>query len=166
VAASVESAGADAVYFAGTALEAAAFLTQLRTIGVQSVFVTDGAADSTDFIRLAGAQVADGTFITCPCVDPEATPQGEIFAQGYEAAYGNEPGPFAVEGFDAANLILGAVAAGQTTPLGINSYLADHSFKGISKTIAFDSRGQVTSDVMSLMEVQNGALVYEGPLTP
>jgi branched-chain amino acid transport system substrate-binding protein len=165
VAAKIEDDGYEAVFVAGAVNEVAGLVQALRDSGSNALVVADGAADSSRLVKLAGPDAAQGAFIACGCADPSASPAGLSFVAGYRKEFGAPPGPFSVEGFEAANVVLSAIAAGQITSIGINKYLASHSFDGPTGVVAFDRDGQLIGPRVWLSQVQGDTIVNLGPLT-
>ena len=111
----IKAAGADAIAYGGYTNEAAPLLKQLRAGGVTAKFLGfDGLYDPA-FPAGAGAG-AEGAIVTCPCLPADEA--GGTFAADFEKEYGEAPGSYGAEGFDAAQVLLDGFKAGKTDPQG------------------------------------------------
>lgn len=154
----VKAAGADAVAYAGYTNEAAPFLKQLRAAGVQAKFVGfDGLYDPA-FAKGAGAG-AEGAVVTCPCVPAEKA--GGTFAADFEKEYGQAPGSYGAEGYDAAQVLLDGFKEGKTTRKEMLEWVDGYDKEGVSKSIKFQENGDVDKSkvVVWAYEVKGGAFV-------
>jgi branched-chain amino acid transport system substrate-binding protein len=68
------------------------------------------------FLELAVA-VADGTTSFCSCADVSTSLElaAQRFIQDYQSEYGSAPGPYAVEGWDAARVLIRVLDEGGAT---------------------------------------------------
>lgn len=143
----VQNSGADVVFYGGYAPQAGPLAKQLNEAGVEATFVSaDGTKDSS-FGELAGAG-ATGAQVTCPCADPNQVEGGAEFVSGMEEAYGEPPGTFAAEAYDAVYLVAEALkdfgADDDVTDVraGIVDFLANvDGFQGIVKPYSFTDTG-------------------------
>lgn len=156
----VKGATVDAVFYAGYANEAGPFLKQLRSAGVKAPFVGGDGLYGVDFPKAAGPQ-AEGAVVTCPCL-PADKAKG-TFAKDYEAEYGEAPGAYAAEGFDAATIFLEAIKAGNTTREKIEAFVDAYDKAGVTKHIKFDAKGDVDEGevVIWSYKIQGGSLVAD-----
>lgn len=150
----IKAAKADAVFYAGYANEAGPFLKQLRGAGVKVPFVGGDGLYGVDFPKAAGSQ-AEGAVVTCPCEPADKT--GGNFAADFQKEFGEEPGAYAAEGYDAAMIFYEALAAGNNTREKVESFVDSYNKKGITKTLKFDDKGDV-----DLAEVSIWTYVIKG----
>ncbi|MHB1486155.1 MAG: branched-chain amino acid ABC transporter substrate-binding protein [Acidimicrobiales bacterium] len=158
----IKAANVDAVYFGGYYDAAARLLKQMRDAGVQAKFVSDDGTKDPKFVSEATAADANGAYVTCACRDVSGSAAGKAFDTAYQSAFNTAAGTYSAEGYDAANVILTAIGAGNTSSLAINNYLASHTFNGITKTIKFDPNGDISGAVIYVYEVQNGTINFLG----
>jgi branched-chain amino acid transport system substrate-binding protein len=154
----INAGNVDAVFYGGYYQQAGPLVKQLRDGGNKATFVSDDGTNDPGFVTGAGANAANGSYVTCPCVPTPSTPAGQAFATAYQAANNTAPGTYSSQGYDAANFILAAIRAGNTSGKTINSYLASHSFNGVTGTIKFASNGQITPPQIEAYQVQNGTI--------
>ncbi len=89
VVADIRASGADAVFFGGYYAEGGLLLKQMRDAGLsndQVAFISDDGAKDDGLITAAGADAANGAYLTCPCLPPDKA-EGS-FVQDYTTAYG------------------------------------------------------------------------------
>ena len=155
------ASGCDAVIWAGEGSVAAALRRQLTEEdgGGPALFGGDRTRDQT-FIEAAGS-AAEGTFATCPCVDlsTSADLAAQRFIQDFQAEYGLPPGPYAVEAWDAARLLLAAFRDGATTRAATLAALGSvRRCDGLGGTYRFGGGGDLlaSADRVRLNEVAGG----------
>lgn len=160
----IKAAKADAVFYAGYANEAGPFLKQLRAADLDIPFVGGDGLYGADFPKAAGAQ-AEGAIVTCPCLPAEKA--GGTFAKDYEAEYGEKPGAYGAEGWDAATVFLDGIKAGKNTREAMEKFVDSYDKKGASKHLKFDDKGDVAKEsvVIWSYKIQDGALVPDQEIT-
>lgn len=152
----INASKADTVFFGGYYAEAALIISQLREKGFEGNFVVaDGVKDPG---YLDGAkEAAEGTIITCPCI-PATDPAVEEFAKAYEAAYGEAPGTYAAEAYDAASIFLDGIAEGIDTREAMLEFVNEYDELGITKHLKFDESGEPTDVHVYAYKVEGGAI--------
>lgn len=143
----IKAKNPDAVVYGGYYPEAGRLAKQLRDGGVRAKFVSgDGALDK-EFAELAGP-AAEDALLTCSCVLAGRT-KGD-FAAEYEARYGVEPPIYAAEGYDAATVLLDAIAAGNQTREDVLAFVDAYDKDGVTRPIRFDRTGDLDPSVASI----------------
>ncbi|MFJ8107335.1 bifunctional serine/threonine-protein kinase/ABC transporter substrate-binding protein [Streptomyces sp. NPDC096132] len=139
VVADMLAAGADAFVYGGPAAGAAAFARELAAAGFDGPRYTPGAVLTQDFLDAAG-EAAEGWLITSTCVDPVALPEAADFTAAHRKRFGSAPGFFAVEAYDAVNLIADVLrkAAKRPTRAQLTNSLRRAGYQGLAKKYAFD----------------------------
>jgi branched-chain amino acid transport system substrate-binding protein len=120
----------------------------------------DGSLDQ-GFLDGAGAN-ADGATIACPCNLATEAAEGALgeFAKDYEEEFGVKPGTYSSEAFDAANILMDGIAAGNTTRAELLAYVEGiKTYDGISKEIEFAENGNITTETVYFFAVEDGAFV-------
>ena len=74
------------------------------------------------------------------------------------------PGVYTTESYDAANFFLEAIKAGNTTRATIEKYISTKSHKGLSKTLKFDEKGEVSGADVNGFTIKNGKIVLLGAI--
>lgn len=149
------SSGADALFFGGYYAEAALIVSQLRDAGWQGTFVVGDGVKDQAYVD-AAKSAAEGTIITCPCVPPESAQE---FLDAHEAEYGDPPGTYAAEGFDAANVYLDGIADGVADREAMLEWVNNYDEPGVTKQITFDEAGEPSEVTVWAYKVENGEIV-------
>ncbi len=58
--------------------------------------------------------------------------------------------------------MLAAIKSGATTPAAINTYLANNSWTGVTKTVKFQPNGNVIGGTIYVYQVKGGQIVQIG----
>ncbi|HEX5740934.1 MAG TPA: branched-chain amino acid ABC transporter substrate-binding protein, partial [Pilimelia sp.] len=151
----VKGANVDVVVYAGYTNEAAPLLKQLRSGGVNAKFVGFDGLYDPNFPKGAGS-AAEGAIVTCPCLPAEKA--GGTFSADYQKEYGQAPGSYGAEGYDAAMIILEGIKAGNTTRDKMLEFVKKYDKDGVSKSLKFDDKGDVDRSrvVIWAYEVKGG----------
>ena len=144
-------------FFGGIYPEAGRLVRQAKEIGLHIPMITgDGVFDPT-FISIAG-KAAEGTYVTFG-KEPEGLASAKSFIEHYKARYG-EPGPYSIYSYDAANIILSAIAETKATDgTKIAEYISKTTFHGAFGDISFDKNGDVTKAPYVIWQVRDGKFV-------
>lgn len=157
----VVATGPTAVFFGGYYDAAGRLVRQLRASGYRGLFMSGDGSDDPRYLTAAGG-AAEGTYVSCPCVDPAQDRSAASFVRAYKSTYHTTPGVYAAEGYDAANFVLAAINAGDTTAVAINDYLGSHSYKGVTKTIRFLPDGNLAGGTVYVYRVEGGRITQVG----
>jgi branched-chain amino acid transport system substrate-binding protein len=154
----MESAEPDAIFYGGYIAEAAPLLKQIRDAGIDVPFVGGDGLYGADFGNAVGP-AGEGAIVMCPCAPIE---EDSTFAADFEDKFGNAPGAYAAEGFDAMNIFLAALDDGARTREEVLDFVNSYEGDGLSKQIAFDENGDVPKENVSYWAYKN----TDGKLTP
>jgi branched-chain amino acid transport system substrate-binding protein len=159
----VAQANPDAVYYSGYYADGGPLLKALRSAGYKGTFISDDGSKDGNFIKLAGAANAEGTYFTCPCADPS---KATDFFTAYKAAFNQEAGTYSAEAYDVANAIISAMKGlnGNITRQALADAVASVNSTGITKTVAFGANHELKSTTVYLYQVVNGAIKYLGAI--
>lgn len=159
-----------AVYFGGYYDTAGKLAKQLSDGGYTGVFLGGDGVLDVGFIENAGADAAEGAIMTCAC--RLATEDSDVaklakFAKDYNKKFDLAPGTYAVEGYDAANIFIEGIKAGNDTREKMLTYLEEdfESYDGLSKEISFEDNGNVTTGEVLVYEVKEGKIELLGPVS-
>lgn len=160
----VKAAAPDAIFYGGYYAEGGRLLKQLRDAGVKATFVSDDGSLDKGLIEAAGAANAEGAVMTCPCAPIGDIEGGPEFQKAYKEATGDEPGTYSPEAYDAANVLLEGIKQGNTTREKLNDFLGTVSYKGITKTLKWDDKGEIAEITIYAYTVKNGEITPIGPI--
>jgi branched-chain amino acid transport system substrate-binding protein len=103
----IRAAQPDLIYFAGFLPAGRFLIQQIRYAGITTPFMgSDALIDVDAFIREANG-AAEDAYVTD--ARPVEGKRFAAFAEAYRARWGEEPGPFSAQGYDAAMVLLEAV---------------------------------------------------------
>lgn len=150
---------AELIYGGLTEVEGALLLCELRQRGSMIPFMGAEGGRTSALLQLAGAD-AQGSLHTYAGLDPYTWPTAAEFARLYEERYGEGPGGFAAECYDAAGLLLRAIAASRTpTRQAVLRALRELApYRGATGSIAFDARGERRDAAVSLWQARDGRM--------
>ncbi len=156
----LQSSRPQAVYVVGYATETGVFLRQQHELSLQLPLYSAHPAEAPEVLQIAGA-AANGLIFSTPshAADTEARRQ---FAAAYHQRFGQDPGEFAPEAYDAAMLVLDAIREVGPDAAKIRDYLHRvHGYQGASGEISFSATGDVEKPI-TLMTIRDGQIT---PLT-
>jgi branched-chain amino acid transport system substrate-binding protein len=159
----VNSSDADAVFFGGYYAEAALLIRQLQGAGFDGTFVVADGVKDPGFVEGA-RNAAEGTIITCPCI-PAEDPAVADFAAAYEEEFGEAPGTYAAEAYDAANIFLDGLAEGIDNREDMLAFVNDYDEAGVTKQLTFDETGEPAEVKVYAYKVENGEIVSDQEIT-
>lgn len=144
----------DAIILITNAVDAAHIADQLVLAGSKAVHVTSEWAGTGKLIELGGVQVEG--FIVPQYLDLTSTRPAYIaFREAYQKRYGQPPGFPAVLSYDAARVVLRALAEAQPGETLKQALLRIRHFDGLQGKIDFDNFGDVQSSTF-LTEIRDG----------
>ncbi|QEO09287.1 branched-chain amino acid ABC transporter substrate-binding protein [Protaetiibacter larvae] len=156
----VKDSGAEAIYYAGYAPEAALFLKQLRDGGYEGVFLSgDGTVDAA---FLTAGDFTEGSILTFPGI----LDAGDEFTAKWEALSGDkgEIGAYTLEAYDAAWVLLSGIGEGNTTRADLLKWVNAYDADGLTKHIKFTSTGEIDgASGVYYYTVEGGKTVLGGP---
>lgn len=148
------------IFFGGIYPEAGLLVRQSRELGMKTPFMSGDGTIDPKFIEIAGAEAAEGTYLTFS-PDPVNIPTAKKFIEDYRARYG-ELGPYSIYAYDAANIMLEAIqAANSTDGKVISEKLRSLEFASAIGKIKFNEKGDVTAAPYVVWVTRNGKFVEE-----
>lgn len=156
----VKDSGAEAIYYAGYAPEAALFLKQLRDGGFEGDFLSgDGTVDAA---FLEAGDFTEGAILTFPGI----LDAGADFTAKWDALEGDkgEIGAYTLEAYDAAWVLLSGIGEGNTTREDLLAWVKAYDAEGLTKHIKFTPEGEIDgASGVYYYTVEDGVAVYGGP---
>jgi branched-chain amino acid transport system substrate-binding protein len=138
----IQASGAQAFFWGGMYGQGGPLLVQMRQEGLNIPFSTgDGCYDQT-FINTVGGNAANVYLSFGP--DYTSLPAAQPFLKKYQDTYHQDVGAYSVYGYEAANILLTAIAqAGTTDADKVAAVMKGRSFDTIMGPIEFDAKGDV-----------------------
>jgi len=164
----VKASGCTAFFYGGYSPEAGLIRKQLTGLNPPKPITMlggDGIKDET-FTSTAGT-AGEGTLSICPCSDivSSTDPVAQKFVSDYKAKYSTDPGIYAAEGWDIAQMYIAAMKAGKTDRQSITDFITNlQGFHGLTKDYTFQPNGELfpTSRTMFVYQDKSGAWAYLG----
>jgi branched-chain amino acid transport system substrate-binding protein len=168
----IQGSGCKALFYGGYSPEAGLIRKQMTEAGLDDVVMVggDGIKDAT-FTGTAG-KAGDGTISVCPCVSPAdlAASAGNVagiqkLITDYKGKFGEDPGIYAAEGWDVAQIFISAFKAGKTDRESITQYIRGlQGFAGLAKSYSWQPDGELfpASRTMFVYEVKNQEFEFLG----
>ncbi|MBN2050523.1 MAG: branched-chain amino acid ABC transporter substrate-binding protein [Spirochaetales bacterium] len=155
----VKEKNPDVLYYGGIVTEAALLRVQMVKAGLTNMVYAgiSGLADEK-FNEVAG-KAAEGTLIIKPG-DPEEVEGWPEFVAAYDAENFSEPmGAYGQYSYDAANIIIAAIAQVGTDPADLIPAIRNIKYEGLLGVYEFDKTGQTTLLSMTRLVSQDGVWV-------
>jgi branched-chain amino acid transport system substrate-binding protein len=152
--------GADAVYFAGTEIDAAAVLRREMAARMPQVpMIGSDRLANNQFAKFAGA-TARGTYYTIVSPYPASLRSAQGFIRDYQKLYGQAVGTDSLATFDATNLVIAAIRraiddAGGKLPTRdqvLKEVSRTIDYRGAMGTMSFDARGDTTLKLITAFQ--------------
>jgi branched-chain amino acid transport system substrate-binding protein len=135
------SSGAAAFFYGGYYQNAGLLRKQLSAGGWKGTMVAGDGVNDKGFAQAAGNDAAAGSIVTCPC--SPASKAGGSFVTDYKTKWNTDAGTYSDVAFDAANIFLKGIDAGNTTPDKMNTYLSTVKYTGVANTYKFTDVGEL-----------------------
>jgi branched-chain amino acid transport system substrate-binding protein len=149
----------DVLYYSGYYAELALLAKALKAKGFTGKIVSGDGANDDQYIKQAGADVANGSYLTCACGDANSDPKAKSFVTQYAALNANaKPGTYSGEAYDATNALVQVLKglgpnADRATTLAAYKKV---NFTGLTKQVVFQPSGEVQGDAVYIYLVTNG----------
>ena len=144
----VVSSGATVMFYGGYYQNGGLIRKQLTAANWKGTLVGGDGMKDPGLAKAAGNAAAEGTIVTCPCSPPEKA--GGTFVTDYKAKWNVDAGTYSDVAFDAANIYLAGLDAGNNTPEKMNTYLTTVDYKGIANEYKFTSTGELDPSLIKV----------------
>lgn len=147
----------EVVFFGGYYPEAGLIVTQMRRLGMRSIFVSGDATIDQEFLNIAGKN-AEGSYLSYgPPVEQLSSAQ--VFVEAYRAKYG-ELGPYSLYAYDAANVVLKGIESAKSTDGGkVARAIHSLTFDCARGPMSFDENGDLRDIPYVMWVVRDGKFV-------
>ena len=162
VVAKIKAVEPTVVYFGGLWPQGAELLKEMRQAGMTATFVSGDGCYDPEFIKKAGASVAEGTLVTF-IPDQEKIPQAQAVVKEFKAKYG-ELGPYSLYAYTAAVAAFQAMVKAQSTDC-IEVAKALHAMEVQTPfgPMRFDDKGDPQQSPYVMWKVEGGKFVELPP---
>jgi len=167
LAATIESEGADCVFFGGIIeSNAVQLFKDLHEANPTAKLFGPGVLAVPPFIGRLGPAVEKVTYLTNPRLDPKLyPPAGQRFFEDYRATFGTVPEPYAIFGYEAMGVVLNAIKnagdQGNDRQAVIDEFFKTKNRRSVLGTYSIDENGDTTLSSYGAYRVKKGKLVFE-----
>ena len=151
----IEGSGAEGFFWGGMYDQGGPLLVKMRQTGVNLPFVTGDGCFAQPFIDTIGANAAN-VYLSFG-KDYHQNPAAQLFLKSYNDKYHQDVGAYSVYGYDAANVLLTAIAQAQSTDADkVAAVMKSRSFDTILGKIEFDAKGDVKGSGFVMWTIKDG----------
>jgi branched-chain amino acid transport system substrate-binding protein len=140
----------DVMYFGAIYDQAAPLIKQARAKGMTATIMGGDGWDSSDLQALAGAENMKNVYFTTTSAPISALPAAKRFAERYKAKFNKDPEGYSAYGYDAARVVIQAIAnairdgkGAKPARAAVAKAVRGVKFAGITGAIAFNARGDL-----------------------
>ncbi|MBI5406531.1 MAG: branched-chain amino acid ABC transporter substrate-binding protein [Nitrospirae bacterium] len=142
------------LYFGGIYPEGGLLIKQARELGINIPFMSGDGVIDRKFIEIAGP-ASEGSYLTFS-PDPANIPSAKGFLNSYKSSYG-EAGPYSIYAYDAANIMLQAIADTQSADgEKISKTIHNMKHSGALGALQWDVKGDVLRSPYIVWVTKNG----------
>lgn len=147
----------DLIMFGGLYSQGGLLVKQMRSLGIESIFLSgDGMYDS-EFIRIGG-EAANGTYVSY-AVSADKIPTAQRFLTNFRKRW-PEVGPYSLFAYDATNIILKSIEIAKSSDgKKVAEAIHNNTFEGAIGHIEFDHKGDPVNSPYVIWQVQDGKWV-------
>jgi branched-chain amino acid transport system substrate-binding protein len=171
VADAVGAARVDAVFFGGSATEAAAFSQALTVAEVAAPMIGGDSLLDAEFLTQVGTLAAEGSYAVFPGAAPDELKSARALRTLWQTAGSDtEPGPYSANAYDAARAILLGFAKSigdretvtDAVLVDLVAALDETEFLGATGRVEFDDFGDAIDPPLSAYRLVEGSWVEVG----
>lgn len=159
----VKAMNPEVIMFGGIYPEGGLLIRQMRQLGMNSAFISGDGVIDQEFIRIGGG-ATEGAFLSFGPLGPSgetAAPLTTVtgFISSYRAKYG-DVGPYSIYAYDAAQMVLKAIAVSSGTDGGtLAATIHSMTYDGALGTIRFAQNGDIQEAPYIIWTVKGGKFV-------
>jgi branched-chain amino acid transport system substrate-binding protein len=165
--AEVGAAKPDVIFIPGYYLEAGLLARQARAIGIEVPLVGGDGWDSPRLYEIGG-QALSGGFYSSHFSAEDPDPQVQRFVADYRRLFVATPDSFAATAYDAARIMLAAVARAPTLERSAirDALAATRDFPGVTGSVTFNDERNAVKSIVVVRIGDSGRLSVESHVSP
>ena len=144
----IVASGADAFFYGGYYTNAGLIQNQLTAAGWKGIQVGGDGVNDPGYAEAAGKAAAEGDIVTCPCSAAKAATG--TFVADYKTKWGVDAGVYSDVAFDAANIFMNGIAAGNTSTDKLLTYVSGVNYTGVANTYKFTATGELDPSLVKV----------------
>lgn len=146
----------DLIYIPGYYNEVGLIIKQAKELGINTPIVGGDGFDSTDLVKLAGAENLNDVYFTTAYTTVGASEALTKFIEDYKKEYNEEPSMFSALAYDATNVMIQAFEkAGSVDNEKAQKEMAKLDFSGVTGSFTFDET-HTPKKAALVVKVENG----------
>jgi len=157
----IVGSGATAFFYGGYYQNAGLIRKQLTAAGWTGTQIGGDGVNDPGFATAAGNAAAAGSIVTCPC--SPASKAGGTFVTDYKAKWNVDAGTYSDVAYDAGNIFLKGIDAGNITTDKLLAFVNGVNYQGIANTYKFTDVGELDPTLIKVWAFKFGA---DGSVTP
>lgn len=162
----IETAKARWVFVPGYYADVAKLARQAQQLGIRVKFLGGDGWDSDELGKLAGTSLDGSYYINHFAVD-DTRAATRSFVKAYRAKYRQAPDALAALGYDAANVVLGAIAkAKSTSGTDLADAIRATKLGGATGDLAFHPKDQGITKPMVVLGISGGKPTFTASVMP
>ena len=163
---SIRAKKPEAIFVPGYYTEVGLIAKQARKLGIKVPLLGGDGWDSTKLYEIGGKSLNNGYFSNHYSKDDQA-PAVQNFVKSYQAAFNKTPDGLAAMGYDAAKVLIAAMAETKTlSPKEIRDAIAKiKDFQAVTGKISIDDKRNASKPAV-VLEVQDGKFLYKSTVNP
>lgn len=157
----------DVIFLPGYYREAGLLVRQARAKGIEATFIGGDGWDSRTLYEIGGLSMV-GTFFSSHFTADDTDPSVVAFAESYRLLFGAVPDGFAASGYDAARIMLDALARSPTLDgPSVRAALAEtRDFPGVTGRITFDEQRDAIKPIVIIKIEEGGRYAVQSRIRP
>jgi len=156
---SLKAKNPDIIFFGGMDAVAGPMMRQMKQLGINAKFMGGDGICSGELPKLAAGTMADGQVVCAEAggVEGEGKKSMDDFKVAFKKKFNTDVQLYAPYVYDAVNVMVSAmVKAGSADPAKYLPELGKISHKGVTGTIAFDTKGDIKNGALTLYTYKGG----------
>ena len=163
----VKAQNPEVLYVPGYYEEVGKIVRQARELGITAPIVGGDGWDSPKLVEVGTAAALNNTYFTNHYSVDDNSPTSKAFVEAYKKEYGQNPDAMAVLGYDAAKLLIDAIArAGSTDKAKIQAALAaTKDFPAITGATTLNETHDAVKNAV-IIEMKDGKQIFKASVKP
>lgn len=163
----VKAQNPEVLYVPGYYEEVGKIVRQARELGITIPIVGGDGWDSPKLVEVGTAAALNNTYFTNHYSVDDNSPTSKAFVEAYKKEYGQTPDAMAVLGYDAAKLLIDAIArAGSTDKAKIQTALAaTKDFPAITGATTLNETHDAVKSAV-IIEMKDGKQIFKASVKP
>jgi branched-chain amino acid transport system substrate-binding protein len=126
--------------------------------------MSDDGSNDPHYISEAGQSVADGTYLSCACTSTLKGTAAKTFSSEFKKLAKFPVGTYSAEAYDATNTVIKVMSGigAHVTRSKVVSGLKKITYVGLTKTVKFQSNGDISGTAVYMYKVRGANIVQLG----